>query len=141
MATVPVDWGFSVPYGVVYAKYPAPHVGRFIEAVAKAADIAREPCAEVPDRVYSHMYRRMRATDLYRERVDLPLVSRMLGHASMETTKIYAKPSMKMPRDAMGAVARQQRRRGRLGMSANSHGSASLRASGSLPWSVRMALA
>lgn len=41
MATVPVDWGFSVPYGVVYAKNPAPHVGCFIEAVAKSAGIAK----------------------------------------------------------------------------------------------------
>ena len=51
------------------------------------------------------LYRRTRATDLYQEGVDLPLVSRILGHASMETTKIYAKPSMEALREAMAAVA------------------------------------
>ena len=51
------------------------------------------------------MYRRTRATDLYQEGVDLPLVSRMLGHASMETTKVYAKPSMEMLREAIASVA------------------------------------
>lgn len=49
--------------------------------------------------------RGLRATDLYQEGVDLPLVSRILGHASMETTKFYAKPSMEMLREAMQAVA------------------------------------
>lgn len=73
--------------------------------VQKYADMAREACAEVPARVYPHMYRRTRATDLYQEGVDLPLVSRILGHASMETTKIYAKPSMEALREAMAAVA------------------------------------
>lgn len=43
MATMPVDWGFSVPYGVVYAKNPAPHVRRFVETVAKAAGISTLP--------------------------------------------------------------------------------------------------
>ena len=73
--------------------------------VQKYADEAREVCPEVPAKVYPHMYRRTRATDLYQEGVDLPLVSRIFGHASMETTKVYAKPSMEMLRDAMASVA------------------------------------
>lgn len=73
--------------------------------VQKYADAAREACPEIPVKVYPHMYRRTRATDLYQEGVDLPLVSRMLGHASMETTKVYAKPSMEMLREAIASVA------------------------------------
>lgn len=34
MATVPVDWSHSVPYGVVYTKDARHHVRRFIEALA-----------------------------------------------------------------------------------------------------------
>lgn len=36
MAMLPVDWGFSVPYGIVYAKDAAPHVTQFAETVADA---------------------------------------------------------------------------------------------------------
>lgn len=74
--------------------------------VQKYADEARESCEEVPERVYPHMFRRTRATDLYQQGVELALVSRILGHASMETTKVYAKPSIEQMREAMGKVGR-----------------------------------
>ncbi|WP_041720344.1 tyrosine-type recombinase/integrase [Alkaliphilus metalliredigens] len=50
------------------------------------------------------MLRRTRATDLYQNGVELALVSKILGHASIETTKIYAKPSMEMIRQALESV-------------------------------------
>jgi site-specific recombinase XerD len=58
------------------------------------ADKARVICPDVPDRVYPHMFRRSRATRMYQNGVPLPLVSRFLGHADLNTTKIYASPSM-----------------------------------------------
>jgi hypothetical protein len=36
--------------------------------------------------------------------VELALVSRILGHSSVETTKIYATPSMEMLREAITSV-------------------------------------
>lgn len=69
--------------------------------VQKYADAARETCPDIPSHVYPHMYRRSRATDLYQQGVELALVSRILGHASLETTKVYARPSMEMMREAM----------------------------------------
>lgn len=72
--------------------------------VRKYAKIARMTCEEVPERVYPHMFRRTRATELYRNGVPLELVSRMLGHSSTETTKIYAKPSIEMLRAAIESV-------------------------------------
>jgi hypothetical protein len=36
--------------------------------------------------------------------VELSLISRILGHSSIETSKIYAKPSMEMMRKAMESV-------------------------------------
>jgi len=50
------------------------------------------------------MFRRTRATQLYQNGVALPLVSRILGHASLQTTQLYAKPSLDMLRRAMDAV-------------------------------------
>lgn len=48
------------------------------------------------------MLRRTRATGLYQDGVELELVSRILGHSSTQTTRIYATPSMKMMQEAMG---------------------------------------
>jgi len=36
--------------------------------------------------------------------MSLPLVSRLLGHATLETTRSYAKPSLKMLREAIESV-------------------------------------
>lgn len=47
------------------------------------------------------MLRRSRATGLYRDGVPLELVSATLGHASSETTKIYAIPSVEQMREAL----------------------------------------
>jgi len=61
-------------------------------------------CGEFPSlpvKAYPHMFRRTRATNLYQSGVALELVSRILGHSSTETTKIYAAPSMEMLKSAM----------------------------------------
>lgn len=72
--------------------------------VQKYADLARVKCSEVPDKVHPHVFRRTRATNLYQSGVPLELVSRILGHSSIETTKAYAKPSTEMLRNAMEAA-------------------------------------
>lgn len=77
------------------------NVERFIKQYGKQA---KTICCEMPDNVYPHMLRRTRATDLYQNGVELPLVSRILGHASIETTKVYATPSMEMLRQALESV-------------------------------------
>ena len=77
------------------------NVERFIKEYARKA---QSSCPSVPDHVHPHMFRRTRATQLYQNGVSLPLVSRLLGHASLETTQVYAKPSLKMLRDAIESV-------------------------------------
>lgn len=77
------------------------NVERFIN---QYADSARKQCLQIPLKVYPHMFRRTRATNLYQSGVALELVSRILGHSSTETTKIYAKPSLKMLRKAIESV-------------------------------------
>ncbi len=67
----------------------------------KYADQVREFYPNIPLKVYPHMFRRSRATHLYQDGIPLELVSRMLGHAQIDTTKIYAKPSIEMLRKAI----------------------------------------
>lgn len=77
------------------------NVERFINQYAAQT---REFCFDIPPKVYPHMFRRTRATNLYQHGVELALISRILGHSSIETTKIYATPSMKMLREAIESV-------------------------------------
>ncbi len=76
------------------------NVERFLQ---QYADQARAICSEIPLRVHPHMLRRTRATNLYQNGVELALVSRILGHAHLDTTRIYAKPSLAMMREAMSS--------------------------------------
>ena len=85
----------------VTARISEGNVERFVREYATKA---RSLCPSVPDHVHPHMFRRTRATQLYQNGVSLPLVSRLLGHASLETTQLYAKPSLKMLRAAIESV-------------------------------------
>jgi len=69
------------------------------------SDIARHTCDNMPPSVHPHMLRRTRATNLYQDGVAIELVSTVLGHARVETTKAhYAKPSVSQLRDALESV-------------------------------------
>ena len=62
---------------------------------------ARENCKEVPAHVHPHMLRHTRAMHLYRQGMPMMLLSEYLGHASEETTKIYAYADTEMKRNAI----------------------------------------
>jgi integrase/recombinase XerD len=83
------------------------NVERFIQ---QYADKARESCPDIPLRVHPHLLRRTRATNLYQNGVELSLISRILGHAFLDTTRLYAKPSLAMMRKAMDYVDVSQTR-------------------------------
>ena len=80
------------------SKMSAANVERFLK---KYAQQVRDVYPDIPDCVHPHMFRRTRATGLYRDGVDLAIVSRFLGHAQLETTRIYATPSVEMMRQAI----------------------------------------
>lgn len=67
----------------------------------KYAEKAREAGFELPSTIYPHMLRRKKATALYQSGVPLEMISTLLGHSQIETTKIYARPSMEQMQDAM----------------------------------------
>jgi site-specific recombinase XerD len=74
------------------------NVGRIIK---KYTNQIRPLHPTLPHKVYPHMFRRTRATNLYQNGVELELIARILGHSSTETTRIYAIPSLDMIRKAM----------------------------------------
>jgi site-specific recombinase XerD len=65
---------------------------------------ARATCIEVPENVHPHMFRHSRAMHLYQEGMDLTLVSQWLGHAQLETTRIYAHADTEHKRKAIAAA-------------------------------------
>lgn len=67
----------------------------------KYGDSARKACPEIPARVHPHQLRHTRAIHYYRDGMPLALVAEQLGHASVESTKIYAYADSEMKRAAM----------------------------------------
>jgi integrase len=73
-------------------------VAAFFNAYGKSA---RATCPEMPQRVHPHMLRHTRAMHLYRQGLPLPLLADYLGHASIESTRIYAYADTEMKRIAI----------------------------------------
>lgn len=73
-------------------------VGAFIK---KYGISAKKVCSEIPERVHPHQLRHTRAIHFYRKGMPLALVGEYLGHATLETTKIYAYADTEMKRKAM----------------------------------------
>lgn len=79
--------------------------GNVERIINKYAAKIRPEHPDLSEHVHPHMFRRTRATNLYQDGVDLELVSRILGHSSTITTRIYATPSVEMMRRAMESKA------------------------------------
>ena len=76
-------------------------VGNVERIIKKYVEELRPNHPNLPKAVYPHMFRRTRSTNLYQDGVELELISRILGHSSTDTTRIYAVPSIEMMRKAM----------------------------------------
>jgi len=88
---------YTVSHGILHRMSP-----RNVERIVKKyGDIVRMEHPDMPDSVYPHMVRRTRASGLYRDSVPLEIISRILGHAYTETTRLYAIPSAEQLRDVM----------------------------------------
>ena len=71
----------------------------------KYGEMARQTCLEVPERVHPHQLRHSRAMHLYRAGMPLVLLSEFLGHADVNTTRIYAWADTEMKRQAIQKVS------------------------------------
>lgn len=72
----------------------------------KYGETARRACPEVPERVHPHQLRHSRAMHLYRAGMPLVLLSEFLGHADVNTTRIYAWADTEMKRQAIQKVSK-----------------------------------
>ena len=88
-------------YTVIHGKVHAMSPGNVARIINKYAEVIRSENPELPAKVHPHMFRRTRATNLYQNDIELELVSRIMGHSSTQTTRIYAKPSLEMIKNAM----------------------------------------
>ena len=79
-------------------------IRRIQEIIDKCADKAREIDPTIPESVHPHMFRRSKATTLYRNGMQLEQVSSILGHSNVETTRIYATASIEQIRNTMEKV-------------------------------------
>lgn len=78
--------------------------GNVSRIINKYADAIRSEHPNLPKHLHCHMFRRTRATGLYRNGVELEMISVILGHSSTETTRIYATPSIEMLEEAMNTA-------------------------------------
>ena len=69
--------------------------------VKKYGISAKRICPSILDRVHPHMLRHTRAMHLYQDGVPLTLISEFLGHAQIETTRVYAYADTEMKRKAI----------------------------------------
>ncbi len=74
----------------------------------KYGEELRAFCPDIPLRVHPHQLRHTRAIHLYRDGMPLALLAEFLGHANVETTKIYAYADTEMKRVAIqkGEISR-----------------------------------
>lgn len=88
-------------YTVIKGNVGRMSTGNVERLINKYANLIRDEHPNIPAHIHPHMFRRTRATNLYQDGTELELVSRILGHSSTETTRIYAIPSVEMMRKAM----------------------------------------
>ena len=96
-----IDPDAPLIYTVIKGHKDRMSVGNVERIIKKYAVQIRSEYPNLPERCYPHMFRRTRATNLYQDGTELELVSRILGHSSTETTRIYAVPSVDMMRKVM----------------------------------------
>jgi site-specific recombinase XerD len=95
---------YTVIHGARH-RMSADNVAAFMQ---KYGDMARKSCLEVPLRLHPHQLRHTRAIHYYRDGMPRALLAELLGHASVETTKIYAYADTEMKRTAMEKADRNR---------------------------------
>jgi len=88
-------------YTVIHGKRKPMSADAVALFMAKYCNHAKEKCPEMPDNLHPHMIRHTRAMHLYRSGMPLHLLSQTLGHASEQSTRIYAYADTEMKRAAM----------------------------------------
>jgi len=78
-------------YSVIHGKRNCLSLRCVRELIRKHGESARANCVEVPENVHPHMFgRHSRAMHLYQHGMPLELIAQWLGHANLETVRVYA---------------------------------------------------
>ena len=99
------DSNYPLFYTVIKGHVSAMSTRNVERILNKYAEMIRPEHPNLPQKLYPHMLRRTRACGLYQNGVELELVSRILGHTSTQTTRIYASPSMEMLKAALESAS------------------------------------
>lgn len=75
--------------------------------VGKYADMARNACHSIPDKVTPHTFRHSKAMHLLQANVSLVYIRDILGHTDIKTTEMYARADTEMKRLALEQVSQQ----------------------------------
>jgi len=73
----------------------------------KYGDMARETDNSLPA-VHPHLFRHSYGAQLYRLGLSLPEIAKLLGHADISTTEIYAETDVEMAAEALGKMVGKQ---------------------------------
>ena len=95
-------------YAIIKGKAGKMSEGNVERFIQQYADKAREFCPDILPHVYPHIFRRTRGANIYQNNVELSLVSKILGYANIDNTRVFAKPFMTMMREAMRIVEAPQ---------------------------------
>ena len=82
----------------------ADNVQRFMKAYEGKSKLTKD---DIPH-LHPHLWRRTRAMHLYTAGVPLPLISEWLGHSNEETTRIYARATDEMKRQAQRKLEKNE---------------------------------
>lgn len=77
------------------------NVNSFLKGYAQSA---HQICSEVPLNMHAHLFRHTRAMHLYQAGLPLSYIKDFLGHASINTTDIYASTDISMMKGALEKI-------------------------------------
>jgi integrase/recombinase XerD len=84
---------------------------RFIKKYGKEASLV---CPQVPKSVHPHLFRHSYGAHLYRMGFSLPVIAKLLDHASLDTTEIYAETDSEMINEAFRTMEESLRSHGNV---------------------------
>ena len=101
----PGQSGTDILFFSMHGGKPERLSARSVESILRQySDAARIQDPTVPPGVHPHMFRRSKATYLYQHGMALEQVSTLLGHSQLETTRVYAKPSIQQLRTVIEKI-------------------------------------
>jgi len=75
------------------------------KALRKYAEIANRQCREVPLTLHAHQFRHAKAEHMLEDGINIVQISEYLGHADLDTTKVYLEVTDRMKAEAFATMA------------------------------------